>query len=215
MRQTEIGHYGSFFAFLHPPHLKTQKIRILKKWKKLLEISSFYTCQPKTTIIWGTVPEIQSEADIIFVIFPIYHIKSTWRHYPFTHVYHKWKPYDIWLLRSETRQTEFFVILGSFLPFDTPNNPKNQNFEKMKKTPEFINILHLHTTNDQHICGSWDMETGYELTFQSCIMKNYMVKIYSFYCHLKDHSDWAWWAENFVILHKIAGKWNFQQKLRY
>ena len=29
-------------------------------------------------------------------------------------------------IRSET---EFFVILGHFLPF----NPKNQNFEKMKK----------------------------------------------------------------------------------
>ena len=27
--------------------------------KKLLEISSFYTCVLKTSIIWGTVPEIQ------------------------------------------------------------------------------------------------------------------------------------------------------------
>ena len=44
---------------------KTRKIRILKKWKKvLLEISSFYTCVPKTTIIWGTVPEIQSETNL-------------------------------------------------------------------------------------------------------------------------------------------------------
>ena len=35
-----------------------------KKWKKrkLLEIS-FYTCVPKTIIIWGTVPVIQSEAN--------------------------------------------------------------------------------------------------------------------------------------------------------
>ena len=54
--QTEIGNYGSFFA-LYPTPLKTQKIRILKKWKKLLEIS-FYTRVPNTTIIWGTVPEI-------------------------------------------------------------------------------------------------------------------------------------------------------------
>ena len=28
---------------------------------------------------------------------------------------------------------QFFVILGHFLHFDSPNNPKNQNFEKMKK----------------------------------------------------------------------------------
>ena len=29
--------------------------------------------------------------------------------------------------------TDFFVILGHFLPFYPTNNPKNQNFEKMKK----------------------------------------------------------------------------------
>ena len=60
--QTETGNYGSFFALLLSPP-KTQKIRILKKWKKLLEISSFYTNLPKTTIIWATVPEIQSDID--------------------------------------------------------------------------------------------------------------------------------------------------------
>ena len=27
---------------------------------------------------------------------------------------------------------EFFVILDHFLPFDPPNNPKNQNFEEME-----------------------------------------------------------------------------------
>ena len=32
-------------------------------------------------------------------------------------------------------QQNFFVILGHFLPF-YPNNPKNQNFEKMKKSLE-------------------------------------------------------------------------------
>ena len=41
--------------------LKTKKIRISKKWKRLLEISSFYTGAPKTTIIWYKVPEIRSE----------------------------------------------------------------------------------------------------------------------------------------------------------
>ena len=41
-----------------PSPLKTQKIRILKKWRKLLVISSFYTSVPKTTIMrynsWDT-----------------------------------------------------------------------------------------------------------------------------------------------------------------
>ena len=55
------------------PSLKTQKIRILKKWK----ISSFYTSVPKTTIIWGTVPEIQSETDRFFCDFwPFYPPKN-------------------------------------------------------------------------------------------------------------------------------------------
>ena len=61
----------NFLPFYPPPPSlpKTPKIRILKKWKKLLEISSFYRCEPKTTIICGTVPEIQSETDIIFLSF--------------------------------------------------------------------------------------------------------------------------------------------------
>ena len=38
MWQTEINNYGSFLVLLTPPlPLKTQKIRILKKWKKLLK----------------------------------------------------------------------------------------------------------------------------------------------------------------------------------
>ena len=37
--------------------------------------------------------------------------------------------YGSWDLR---RNGQFFVILGHFLPFDAPN-PKNQNFEKIKK----------------------------------------------------------------------------------
>ena len=37
------------------------------------------------------------------------------------------------------------------MPFDPPNNPKNQNFEKNRKTPGDIIILHLCTTNDDHM----------------------------------------------------------------
>ena len=43
---------------------KPEKSEFWKNEKKLLEISSFYTCVPKTTIIWGTVPEIQSETNL-------------------------------------------------------------------------------------------------------------------------------------------------------
>ena len=45
--------------------------------------------------------------------------------------------------------TEFFVILDHFLPFYPLNNPKNQNFEKMKKIPGDIIILHVY----QKLCS--------------------------------------------------------------
>ena len=35
---------------------------------------------------------------------------------------------------------QFFVISGHFLPFDPPKNPKNQNFEKIKKKRHVISF---------------------------------------------------------------------------
>ena len=60
--------------------------------------------------------------------------KNAWEYHHFTLIYHKWKSYDVWLLRYGAQQIFFFfVILGHFLPFYPPNNPKNQNFGKIKK----------------------------------------------------------------------------------
>ena len=47
-------HFGPFFALL--PSLTTQKIKILKNWKKPLELSSFHTSVPKIMITCYTVP---------------------------------------------------------------------------------------------------------------------------------------------------------------
>ena len=44
--------------------------------------------------------------------------------------------YGSWDLRHDS----FFVILRDFLTSDTPNNPKNQNFEKMKKSLEILSF---------------------------------------------------------------------------
>ena len=51
----------------------------------------------------------------------------------------------------ECNRIFFFVILDHFLLFYPPNNPKNQNFEKMKKPPGDIIILHRRNINDNHI----------------------------------------------------------------
>ena len=84
--------------------------------------------------------------------------KHPWRCYHFTHVYHKWQSYDVWFLRYEPWLTKFFVILDNFLPFYTPKNQKNQNFEKIKTTPGDIIILHKCTKNPDHMLYcSWDM----------------------------------------------------------
>ena len=66
-------------------------------------------------------------------------LKYYLKYYHFTHEHHKSKSYDLWFLRYGVRQTESFLISDHFLlfyPLPPPpqlNNPKNQNFEKMKK----------------------------------------------------------------------------------
>ena len=65
----------------------------------------------------------------------------------------------IWFLKYKAQQTEFFVILGHFLPFHPPGDPENQNFDILKNLPWDIIILHMGTLNDNHMMhGSWDME---------------------------------------------------------
>ena len=129
------GKRQNFFLAVIDELWKAQKIRLLKKWKKLQEISSFYTCVPKTTIIWRTAPNIRSETEFFVILghfLPFYHplsppsfllfcpninagnqnleknVKNTWRYYPFTHVCHKSRSHDVWFLRYEVQQKEFF-----------------------------------------------------------------------------------------------------------
>ena len=66
----------------------------------------------------------------------------------------------MWFLRYQAQQTEFFVILGYFLPFYPPDKLENQNLEKMKKTPGgVIIILNMSTINENHMMyDSWDMD---------------------------------------------------------
>ena len=70
-------------------------------------------------------------------------------------MYQKSQLYDVRFLRYGVRQTEFFVILGHFLPFNPLMDPENQNFEKMKKkqkqTPKDIILLQMCTINDNHM----------------------------------------------------------------
>ena len=113
------AHLRIFFWHLLMNFEKPEKSEFWKNEKKLLEISSFYTCVPKTTIIWGTVPEIQSE-------------------------------------------TNFFCHFGPFfalyLPLH-PNNPENQNFEKIRKASGDVIILNwCNKKHDRMMYAYTDME---------------------------------------------------------
>ena len=53
--------------------------------------------------------------------------------------------YNSWDIECDTLK---LPIMGDFLPFTLPfKNPKNQNFEKMKKIAGDIIILHKCTKN--------------------------------------------------------------------
>ena len=66
--------------------------------------------------------------------------KKTGRYYPFTHLYHKWRSYDIWFLRYKAWWTEFFKILGHFLPF----HPPNRKIKFLKKWKKCLDILSFY-----------------------------------------------------------------------
>ena len=95
---------------------KTWKIRLLKKWNILLEIS-LYTCTKK----------------------------------------HNDMRYSFW----DTKCDKIFCHFGHFLPCYPlpPNNPENQNFEKMKKTSGDVIILNLHNKKHDYMIYAYsDME---------------------------------------------------------
>ena len=77
----------------------------------------------------------------------------------------------VWFLWYGARQQIFSHFGPSFalLHPPCPNNPENQNFEKMKKKkkmPGDINILQKCTINDNHIIyGSWDMKCTRQIFF--------------------------------------------------
>ena len=60
----------------------------------------------------------------------------------------------IWCMVPEiwSATDRIFCYFGLFFPFYSPNNPKNQNFEKLKKKiPGDIIILHKCTKNHDHM----------------------------------------------------------------
>ena len=120
------------------------------------------------TQVWSATDIIFSHFRPFFAVLPYYwpqklksgkNVKNTWRYYPFTFVHHKSRSHDVWFLRYKLQRANFFIILCYFLHFDPPNNQKNQNLKKIRKSPGDIIILLLCTTNHDHmIYGSSDIK---------------------------------------------------------
>ena len=117
----KVGHTSEVSFGIYGWTLKNPKNQNFQKMKKkLLEISSFYTRVPKTTIIWGKVPEIQRDR-----------------------IFGHFGPY--------------FTLLTP--PSPSPNNPDNQNFEKIKKAPGDVITLDLCNKKHDHMMYAYsDME---------------------------------------------------------
>ena len=163
-----LGHFLPFYPTNSPENQNFEKMK-----KESGDVTILHTCTTNHNHLMYASWNIECNKHFFFSFRTIFwprklkfrkNVKKTWRCYPITHVYHKWRWYIVWFLRYKGMRfwwREFFVILGHFLPFDPPNNPKNQNFEKMKKKqkqtkPGDISILHLYSTNDDHMiyCSS-------------------------------------------------------------
>ena len=124
--------------------LIAQKTKIFKKWKKGLEISSFYTSAPKIMIICYTVPETWCVTGVIVIFhFGLFFAllppnfpqkrkfqkkknkkkmnKNTWRHHHFTEVYIQkimimwYTVAEIWCV-TDAIVVFHFGLLFAFLP---------------------------------------------------------------------------------------------------
>ena len=93
------------------------------EWKKLLEMSSFYTCVPKTTIIQGTVSNIQwdnffwSSWAIFYPLPQNKHLEMSFYSFYTCALQMTIMMYCSWDIKHDKT---LFVILGYFLPFYSP-----------------------------------------------------------------------------------------------
>ena len=163
----------SFWVILCP----FNKILKNEKWKKCLEILSFYKymcTKNEDHMIYGSWSLRHNRQ--IFVILghslpfqPPDNLenqnfkidKNTWRYYNFTHLQHKWQSYDVCFLRYWVRQTDFFVILDHFLLF-YPLPWKIKILKNWKNTWRYHHFTQVYQKSWSYailflIHGAWQM----------------------------------------------------------
>ena len=154
----EIRHnsFLSYWAIFCPLTLRTTwKIKVLKKWRKktlehiilYLHIKNYdhmmYGSWDKWGVLSFSVPRETKKIDgLWFAWGRLVYIQAD-------------------TVLCTNLKILWFLILDHFLPFFLPNNPENQNFRKIKKTPGDIIISQKCTINDNHMMyHSWEMKSN-------------------------------------------------------
>ena len=113
LSETHIVILSHFCRFIP---LTTRKIKIFKKWKMYLEMSSFHRCVIKITVIWCMLSKIWSATDKIFCHFEPFFAKLS-HSQPEKSNFQKMKKSDCFLRYGATDRQSFFLISDHFLPF--------------------------------------------------------------------------------------------------
>ena len=158
-QQTEFFVILDRFLPFYP--LTNSKIKILKKWKKRLEISLFYTCVPQkwqSCDVWFLRYGAQRTKFLSFwIVFCLFTAlttqkikilkkwKNTWRYHHFTHVYHNdnHMMYGSWDMECDRIFLSFWTV---FCPFTTLRTQKTKILKKWKKNKtKHMEILSFYT----------------------------------------------------------------------
>ena len=155
--------------FCHFNSLTTQKIKILKKWKKMHGDIILHMCTiNKNQMIYGSW-DIEHDRQIFLSFWTIFcpfnpqqpkiskfwkNEKNTWRYYHFTHVYHKWQSYDVWFLRYEKCERQNFLSFSTIFCLDLlPQQSEKWNFWKTEEN----NWRYYQFTHVSHKWKSYDV----------------------------------------------------------
>ena len=179
--------------------------------KKCMEISLLYISVPKIMNTWCTVPEIivrdwWMDRPTEKVTHRGGHCtQKTWRYYPFTHVYHKWRSY-VWFLRYKVWHMMYgswdirynrqsFLSFLPLLPFIPFNDPENQNSEKRKKHTCSYYYLYTHVYHKWQSYDVWFLRHGAQQTQFFLVLDHFLP------FHPYNNTE----TENFEKLKKMTG----------
>ena len=127
-------HFGLVFALL--PHINPENqnfkmhedIIIIHRWK-LYDVRFLRYGEQRQNVLlfWANFGPLTRLTTLKINIWK--NTKNAWRYYPFTHVYHKWRLYDVSFLKYKAQQS--FLSFCALFSTDPTNNSKNQSVPKI------------------------------------------------------------------------------------